>query len=75
MSDESRKQSRREFLRGVGRAAAAAGLVGGVAGLVAAGRARPPQDCVNNGFCRACGAYEDCALPAALSAKREGTKP
>jgi hypothetical protein len=64
--------TRREFLRSVTRG----GLLGGMAFLgVLLTRGRGNRDaarhrCVGGGFCRECGAFSGCMLPAALSAKR-----
>ena len=68
-------QSRRGFLRAVGRGVALAGLaaVGGV--LTARGGWRPSgQKCVNGGICRGCPAIGGCGLPQALSARRAGAE-
>jgi len=63
--------SRREFLRGLGRNAALAGLAAVAAGLIArGGRAGGSERCINQGICRGCGVFEDCHLPAAFSAKQ-----
>lgn len=62
-------QSRRRFLRSIGRAAVLAVLAGGTAVLVAR---RGSETCVNSGICRGCTAFGDCGLPQALSAKRAG---
>ena len=55
--------NRRDFLR----TAALGGLLG-VAGTLAARPTR--QDCINEGICRGCTAYDDCNLPQALSARQ-----
>ncbi|MBI3851892.1 MAG: hypothetical protein HY298_16675 [Verrucomicrobia bacterium] len=63
--------NRREFLRGGFRYA----LLGGVATVSAtliqrSGGKLLGQTCINQGICRGCGAFEDCGLPQALSAKQ-----
>ena len=71
--------SRRDFLRAAARFAALAGI--GTLAVRLLGRrrwsrpgGRTPaaggQTCVNDGYCRACGAFTGCGLPAALSAKQ-----
>lgn len=62
-------QSRRGFLRSVGRITLLAALTGGTALLV--GR-RNKETCVNSGICRGCAEFSGCGLPQALSAKRAG---
>ena len=65
--------TRREFLRTVGRIAAFGGLGVLVFRLLGRGAVRGPagsETCVKDGFCRACGAFAGCGLPAALSAKQ-----
>ena len=63
--------SRREFLRGGLRHALLAGLAATLAILVRNLASRlPGQTCVNQGICRGCGAFDDCGLPPALSAKQ-----
>ena len=62
--------NRREFLRGGARYALLAGLAVVSAVLVKRRSATlPGQTCINQGICRGCGAFEDCGLPQALSAK------
>jgi len=62
-------ESRRGFLKNIGRMTLLAVLAGGTALLV--GR-RGKETCVNSGICRGCSAFSDCGLPQALSAKRAG---
>jgi len=63
--------NRREFLRGGFRYALLAGLATVSAVLARKpGAALPGQACINQGICRGCGAFEDCGLPQALSAKQ-----
>jgi hypothetical protein len=67
--------SKREFLRGVARAASLGGL--GAAGAVLARRAghrtkAGAGDCSNRGVCPACGEVARCGLPQALLARRAG---
>jgi hypothetical protein len=67
--------SRRDFLKAAVRFAAFAGI-----GTVAlrllhrrpGGRtpAAGSQTCVNEGYCKTCGAFAGCGLPAALSARQ-----
>jgi hypothetical protein len=65
--------SRRDFLRSAARLAAFVGL-GALAFRLL--RRRPgnrpagAEICVNTGYCRTCGAFAGCGLPAALSAKQ-----
>jgi len=55
--------NRRDFLRNA--------ALGGILGLVGTLAARSTrQDCINEGICRGCAAYNDCDLPQALSARR-----
>ena len=61
--DASKLGDRRAFLRNV----AMGGLVAVTGALLA--RRREGQ-CLRAGICRGCAAYEDCALPAALSARQ-----
>lgn len=63
--------SRREFLRGGLRHVLLAGLAAASATLARnPARRLPGQTCVNQGLCRGCGAFDDCGLPQALSAKQ-----
>jgi hypothetical protein len=75
--------SRREFLAGAARLAALGGIGALVARLVGGpflGRAaggsggsagvRTGETCTNDGYCRSCGSFAGCGLPAALSARR-----
>jgi hypothetical protein len=63
--------SRREFLRGGLRHVLLAGLAAAAATLARNPASRlPGQTCVNQGICRGCGAFDDCNLPPALSAKQ-----
>jgi hypothetical protein len=63
--------NRREFLRSGARYALLAGLAAVSAALVKRrGASLPGQTCLNQGICRGCGAFEDCGLPQALSAKQ-----
>lgn len=70
--------NRREFLRGGARYALLAGLAAVSAVLVRRrGAGLLGQTCINQGICRGCGAFEDCGLPQALSAKQatQGRRP
>lgn len=63
--------NRREFLRSGVRYALLAGIAAVSAALVVRrDRALPGQTCINQGICRGCGAFDDCGLPQALSAKQ-----
>ena len=65
----TKRINKREFLRGVARAAALGGL--GAAGAVLARRAtKPGGACGNRGVCPACGEVARCELPQALLARR-----
>ncbi len=69
MNDKDRPD-RREFFRRLLRIATFGAIAGG--GAVLAGRRQTRlsrQQCTNKGVCCSCGAYRDCRLPAALSAK------
>ncbi len=64
-------RSRREFVRSLGRGAALGALAGLTAYLAAgprAGGANAP--CPNEGTCRGCTRFKDCALPPARRARR-----
>jgi hypothetical protein len=68
--------SRRGLFAGLGRWAAALTL-GGLAIKLFTGRRGAGQNhsCDNQGFCRACGRYDDCILPQAQSARQLGLAP
>jgi len=57
--------TRREFFRSLLRGLLVGGAVAGVVGLAA----KRSETCTGGGICRGCGAFEDCGLPQALSAK------
>lgn len=63
--------SRREFLRGGARYTflTALGAVSATLFQRSGGRLSG-QTCINQGICRGCGAFADCGLPQALSAKQ-----
>ena len=64
-------ESRRDFLRGGARYALLAGLGAVSATLVRrSGGKLAGQTCSNQGICRGCGAFTECGLPQALSAKQ-----
>jgi hypothetical protein len=54
---------------GADSAMPAGGAGNGVGCCCAPGAALSEQTCVNQGICRGCGAFEDCGLPQAISAK------
>jgi len=64
-------ESRRDFLRGGARYAllTAVGMVS-VTLFQRSGGKLSGQTCINQGICRGCGAFTDCGLPQALSAKQ-----
>lgn len=74
--------SRREFLAGAARLAALGGIgalvvrlaggpfLGGAAGGGGGAGARQIETCSHDGYCRTCGGFAGCGLPAALSARR-----
>ena len=68
-SSENRT-SRRELMAKVLRGGVL-GLVGAGGGAAVAKRRRLVRQgkCISKGVCRGCGLFEDCGLPAALSAK------
>ena len=69
-TDPNGGASRREFLRGGARYALLSALGAVSATLI---QRRGPtiagQNCISQGMCRGCGAFEECGLPAALSVK------
>ena len=69
------EHGRREFIRGMLRTAAMAGLA--AVGLISVLRRPAPVDhrCVNRGICSGCGRSGRCILPQAVSARRNGRKP
>ena len=70
-----RRGDRREFLRGFGRGAAIAALVGVSAlALLRHWRRRREHTCISRGLCRGCSRLKRCGLPAALSAKQAGVR-
>jgi hypothetical protein len=67
----NRDASRREFLRGGARYTLLTALAAVSATLFRrSGGKLSGQTCVNQGICRGCGAFADCGLPQALSAKQ-----
>ena len=65
------RANRREFLRGGFRHALLAGVAAVSATLLKrSGGKLSGQSCINQGICRGCGAFEECGLPQALSAKQ-----
>jgi hypothetical protein len=68
-----RVENRREFFRAAARYSLLTLLATGAAVMgrksVAAG-----ERCVNRGICSACGVFDRCGLPQALSAKEAGVK-
>lgn len=68
---------RREFFGWVwrgGLVTALGWLIGRRVGRVN-GDALAGQTCTNRGYCRGCGAYARCGLPAALNARQAGMRP
>ena len=62
--------SRREFLRGGARYALLTAVATVSAALIQrSGGKLAGQTCINQGLCRGCGAFAECGLPSALSAK------
>ncbi len=71
------KMDRREFIRKCARYAAVLSLAAVSGALIERSRrttSAGPEQCVNNGVCRGCGAFADCALPLALSVKNAGVR-
>lgn len=74
-ADQTGGASRREFLRGGARYALLTTLGAVSATLVhRSGGKLTGQTCINQGICSGCGAFADCGLPQALSAKQAGQK-
>jgi anaerobic selenocysteine-containing dehydrogenase len=73
---EKLRQSRRDFLAGVARLGTLGVLGGGAAALALRNKstALGNQQCNNQGICSGCGVFNQCGLPAALSAKAAGVK-
>jgi len=70
MSEPNDVVDRREFIRGLLRKAAVAGLAlagGALAAKSLNAPAAPEKPCVNQGVCRGCGSFPQCGLPQALS--------
>lgn len=66
----SRLQARRRFVTRTLRNASLALLgLGGAAVAVKRRRLLREGKCLNSGMCRACGVFEDCGLPRALSTR------
>jgi len=64
-------QTRREFLRTLGRGAALAAILGAASAAAFRRGGRPAsQTCINRSVCRGCAAFDGCGLPAALSARQ-----
>jgi hypothetical protein len=63
------RMSRREFFRSLGRYGVLGALAAGGAVAGRRGINRSRQKCVNKSVCCNCKAFDDCRLPAALSAK------
>ena len=68
--DPTGGRNRREFLRDGMRYSVLAGMAAVSALLLKrSGGKLTGQTCVNQGICSGCGAFSNCGLPAALSAK------
>ncbi len=66
----NRLQARRQFVTRALRNASLALLgLGGGAVVVKRRRLLREGKCLNSGMCRACGVFEDCGLPRALSTR------
>ena len=72
MKDETIKsKNRRQLLAGVARAAVLSVLSLAGGGLIAKRRRLVRQGkCINKSLCCGCNVFDECGLPAALSAKR-----
>lgn len=70
MNKQNKQISRREFFRTCGRTAIAGGLAAFAAVMWKRKSSIPDQDCVNQGICGPCPAFDKCELPQALSAKK-----
>ena len=63
--------TRRQFLRGIGRACAAAALAA-VVGVLAARRiVSDDRRCDDQPTCGGCGLFDDCGLPRAIAARSQ----
>lgn len=67
---EEINESRREFLRTLGRLAVGGGLLLGLGKLAL----RDPEQCLRQGICRGCPEVAGCRLPAALSLRQAQKK-
>jgi hypothetical protein len=66
--------NRRDFFRAGARYSCLA-VLGAVASLAARKSGPANQTCINRGLCGTCGAFAQCGLPQALSAKaKRGTR-
>jgi len=63
------RTSRRELLRGLGRAAGAAALAAAAIILGRRAAARADETCDRDGACRGCERLDDCLLPRGQSAR------
>ena len=72
MTESDDELMRRQFLRGVVRAGALAGLAVLAAVLVRGrgGESSSPAACIADGRCGACGIADRCALPEARAARK-----
>jgi len=66
-------ESRREFFRAAGRYSLLGLLALGGALAIRKGPGR--EQCINDGICAGCGAFANCGLPQALSARQAGRLP
>lgn len=68
MSDN--RQSRRNFIKDIGRILFLGAFVTGASALVTK-PSKKNQECIADGICSKCGSISDCVLPQALSARQE----
>ena len=70
--NSEKKETRRDFLRTLGRRTAL-GVIGTVSGLLIARKSEKKSashTCVNNGICKTCRTFSSCILPQAQSARQ-----
>ncbi|MFB3892881.1 MAG: hypothetical protein ACE15C_12745 [Phycisphaerae bacterium] len=79
MNEESQQASTRRQLLATALRGAAAGAIAALAAVLMLRNGRAPgplegQNCINEGLCRSCAAFDGCRLPAALVRKQSPDK-